>query len=408
MSTKWPEATIGEVCQLHTGGTPSRAKPEFFENGDIPWLVSGDVNRTEILECEGRITEAGLSSSNAKFLPLNSVVIALAGQGKTRGTVALLRIKATCNQSVVAISPNSQDQLLPEYLFWNLKGRYQEIRRMSGDDERDRRGLNMAQIRSIRIPLPPLDEQKRIVTKLDKVLADLDQVTENTKDSLNEIDALWSVSIDNSFSLINPSDSEFEIVKLGDVADFRPPKKQAKEVLDDKDEVTFMGMNALGELEIDESLMDQRSLSDVYSSYTYFRDGDILLAKITPCYENGKLSIAKNLKNGVGFGSSEFMVIRPGKDLVPEYIQYFLAQNSIRFQAINNMTGSVGHKRVPEDFIKSLEIARISRNEQNRIVAKLNGIKVDVEALKLKKKNTLSDASKLRSSILSAAFAGDF
>lgn len=310
------------------------------------------------------------------------------------------------NDSGLSVSTLNPDTLLQEYLDRFLLGSSKQIYALGRGTAQ--RNLDVDAFKKLTISIPSLDEQKRIVTKLDKVLADLDQVTENTKDSLNEIDALWSVSIDNSFSLINPSDSEFEIVKLGDVADFRPPKKQAKEVLDDKDEVTFMGMKALGELEIDESLMDQRSLSDVYSSYTYFRDGDILLAKITPCYENGKLSIAKNLKNGVGFGSSEFMVIRPGKDLVPEYIQYFLAQNSIRFQAINNMTGSVGHKRVPEDFIKSLEIARISRNEQNRIVAKLNGIKVDVEALKLKKKNTLSDASKLRSSILSAAFAGDF
>jgi len=86
-------------------GTPSRAKREYFEEGKIRWLVSGDVNMGEIYECNGRITELGMSNSSAKYLPVNSIVMALNGQGKTRGTVAMLHIKATCNQSLVSIYP---------------------------------------------------------------------------------------------------------------------------------------------------------------------------------------------------------------------------------------------------------------------------------------------------------------
>ncbi len=167
---------IGDVCQLMTGGTPSRTRPEYFENGTIKWLVSGDINQVEIFDCNGRITLEAMKSSNTKILPINSVMIALNGQGKTRGTVALLRTKATCNQSLVSISPKDEKELLPEFLFHNLRMRYQEIRRMTGDDGNDRRGLNMILIREIEIPLPSLEKQRQIVDKLDVVVSEIDKI----------------------------------------------------------------------------------------------------------------------------------------------------------------------------------------------------------------------------------------
>jgi type I restriction enzyme S subunit len=112
MPVGWKIQKIGDVCTLMTGGTPSRNKPEYFVNGQIKWLVSGDVHKKEIHDCEGRITEVGFNNSNTKYLPLNSVIIALNGQGKTRGTVALLRTKATCNQSLVSIYPKNDTELM--------------------------------------------------------------------------------------------------------------------------------------------------------------------------------------------------------------------------------------------------------------------------------------------------------
>jgi type I restriction enzyme, S subunit len=169
MKKGWQTKKVGDVCHVMTGGTPSKAQHDYF-GGEIKWLVSGDINQGEIFDCEGRITEAGMKHSNAKPLPINSVMIALNGQGKTRGTVALLRTQATCNQSLVSIYPKEPDKLLPEYIYANLHGRYQEIRRMTGDSGNDRRGLNMGLIKSIEVPIAPLAEQRRIVGILTKRL----------------------------------------------------------------------------------------------------------------------------------------------------------------------------------------------------------------------------------------------
>jgi len=161
----WDMVELGEISTLKTGGTPKSTKKEYYENGTIPWLVSGDIHTEEIFDCEGRITQEGLDSSNAKLLPKDSVMIALNGQGKTRGTVALLRFEATCNQSLVSILPSDEKTLLVEYLFVCLSGMYKAIRNLTGDNQRS--GLNMPIIRGIKIPLAPISIQKEIVQKIE-------------------------------------------------------------------------------------------------------------------------------------------------------------------------------------------------------------------------------------------------
>jgi type I restriction enzyme, S subunit len=191
---------IGDVCKLATGGTPSRTRPEYFINGTVKWLVSGDIHQREIYDCAGRITEEAMKKSNTKILPLNSVMIALNGQGKTRGTVALLRTEATCNQSLVSISPNDESELLAEFLFYNLKMRYQELRRMTGDDGDDRRGLNMTLIRNIEIPLMSIENQHEIVKKLDSAFMEIELLKSKFKKEKENVMALRQSLLSSAFT----------------------------------------------------------------------------------------------------------------------------------------------------------------------------------------------------------------
>ena len=141
---------------MKTGATPSTSRSDYY-GGQIRWLVSGDINKNEIYDCEGRITETGLNNSNCKILPKNSVLIALNGQGKTRATSAILKVEAACNQSLVAIIPKYEFLISPEFLYLNLKYRYYEIRDITG--QKQRRGLNMGLISDLSISVPPLHEQ---------------------------------------------------------------------------------------------------------------------------------------------------------------------------------------------------------------------------------------------------------
>lgn len=159
---------------------------------------------------------------------------------------------------------------------------------------------------------------------------------------------------------------------LADVCTLKPPKKQVKEALEQDAEVSFVPMDQLGICQKSIELNGTKPLSQVYSSYTYFAENDVLLAKITPCFENGKLGVASGLSNGVGFGSSEFHVLRCHEGLLPEFLFYFLSQPVIRSRGAKLMTGAVGHKRVPPEFVQSLQIPVPPLPEQKRIVAILD------------------------------------
>jgi type I restriction enzyme M protein len=166
LQSEWPTVSLGEICTFMTGGTPTSTVAEYYEGGTVPWLVSGDIHGFVIFDCAKRITPKAVENSNARVLPKDSVLIALNGQGKTRGTVALLRMEgATCNQSLVAITPANQSRAIPEFIFWTLRSMYSDIRALTGDTERS--GLNIPILKSIQIPLPPLSVQQEIVAEIE-------------------------------------------------------------------------------------------------------------------------------------------------------------------------------------------------------------------------------------------------
>ena len=164
----------------------------------------------------------------------------------------------------------------------------------------------------------------------------------------------------------------WEVKALGEVCQIKPPKSLARKSILDTDDVSFVPMSDLGELEQSFESRQTKLLGEVYGGYTYFAENDVLVAKITPCFENGKLGIARGLANGIGFGSSEFVAIRSSGAILPEYVFYFLYRNEFRETGAKIMTGAVGHKRVPEEYIRQLPIPLPPLDEQKRIVEVLD------------------------------------
>ncbi len=152
---------VGDFAECFAGATPSTKNPSYWENGNIPWMSSGEVHKGRVQDTDVKITQQGYDGCSTKMVPIHSVVIALAGQGKTRGTVAINNIELCTNQSLCAIVPNKEVNY--EYLYHNLRGRYRELRSMSGDVD-GRGGLNLKHIQSIRVIVPPLEEQMKFVT----------------------------------------------------------------------------------------------------------------------------------------------------------------------------------------------------------------------------------------------------
>lgn len=156
--------TLGEIAVCYTGATPKTGIAAYWENGTIPWMSSGEVNKGEVYSTEKKITQLAYDSCSTKLVPPNTVVIALAGQGKTRGTVAITRISLCTNQSLCSILPDKTVD--SEYLYHFLKSQYQHLRAISSGDG-TRGGLNLKMIKSYKIPVPPMEVQWEIVRILD-------------------------------------------------------------------------------------------------------------------------------------------------------------------------------------------------------------------------------------------------
>lgn len=176
----WRIKSLGDVATFTLGGTPSTDIPSFW-GGHILWMASGDVHLRRIHDVPGRITDIGLASSNATIVHPPAVAIGLAGQGKTRGTVALICCELSTNQSIASVQGNQED-LQTEFLFHNLERRYEELRSRSSGGGRG--GLSKGILEEFPISLPPLEEQifiTRILDTLDTTIRQTQAIIEKLK-----------------------------------------------------------------------------------------------------------------------------------------------------------------------------------------------------------------------------------
>jgi type I restriction enzyme, S subunit len=185
------------------------------------------------------------------------------------------------------------------------------------------------------------------------------------------------------------------------------PKKPATDALKPSDPVTFVPMPAV---DADAGVINaplSRAFADVRKGFTAFANEDVIVAKITPCFENGKAALCRGLTNGLGFGSTEFHVLRCTDAVIPEYIYHFVRQESFRRDGEANMTGSVGQKRVPADWLKAVEIPLGPLAEQRRIVAKVNAVLARVNAARQRLAKVPALLKRFRQSTLAAVLRGE-
>jgi type I restriction enzyme S subunit len=213
-------------------------------------------------------------------------------------------------------------------------------------------------------------------------------VNESTLDEAGDLPAGWAAA------------------SLPSICEINPRRTQADGLSPDA-EVTFVPMPAV-DADAGSILEPQvRRLAEVRKGYTTFRRGDVIFAKITPCMENGKAAVVRELRNDLGFGSTEFHVLRPTTGLLPEYLFFFIRQESFRRTAAAEMTGSVGQKRVPAQFLEEVVLPLPPFAEQKRIVAKVEELLADVNAARDRLASVPALLKRFRQSVLAAACSAD-
>ena len=246
-----------------------------------------------------------------------------------------------------------RDLLCPRYLFYFCrKYDFEKLNKTVTIPS-----LTKSDLLKININLPKLDIQEGIVKRLDI----LQKIIDSRKAEVESLDVLIKARFVEMFG--DPLDNNHAHSVFTECVEFNPKKRE----LNDLDiDVSFVPMECVG---VDGSftIKENGKARDYYKGYTYFKDGDVLLAKITPCFENGKVAIAEGCINSIGFGTTEFHVSRPKAGISNSYwIKYLLKNDSVHELATLNMSGSAGQKRVQTSFFEKLEIYLPPIDKQNQ------------------------------------------
>lgn len=377
----WEVRTIGSFTDVCAGGTPSTFVREFW-NGDIRWMNSGELNLKQVFEVENRITELGLNNSATRLIPVNCILIGLAGQGKTRGTVAINKVELCTNQSIAAIFPC--DKVDYNFLYFNLDSRYSELRGLSTGDG-GRGGLNLTIIKNLEIPLPPTKaEQTAIAT----ALSDMDALIAQTEKLIEKKKAIKQGVMQE---LLRPKEG-WVTKKIPEVCWFQEGPGVRKHQFTQNGVKLLNGTNIqFGKLELDNT--DKFiSVNEAFGWYSHFLvdNQDILIAcsgvSIDKFHE--KVTIAEKHHLPLCMNTSTMRFKVDTKQLDPNYFMQFLKSKNFKEQISGKATGSAqlnfgpSHVKMIEislpDIDKQIEIGTILDNFEKQIItceAKLHKLK---------------------------------
>lgn len=319
------------------------------QEGDTPFYKVSDMNsggnEIEMRYSNNYVSADMIQAQKWKIAPRGTIIFPKIGAAIATNKKRILTQESIFDNNVMGLI--CSDRILPKYLWYILNA----IDISTWASRSNPPSIARDSVLSQQIPLPPIDIQIGIVNELDGY----QRVISGAQDVLGNYRPTISCKAENH----RP---------LSEIALFKPSKEEVKD-LSGETEVSFVPMSCINTYEASFTATETRSLRDVLTGFTYFRDKDVLLAKITPCFENGKAGIAHNLKNGIGFGSTEFIVIRADTSVVdPEWIFYHINTHEFIDGGKPFMTGTAGQQRIDLNYVKQYKIPVPALEEQQKIL----------------------------------------
>ena len=310
-----------------------------------------------------------------------------------------------------------------KYLHYLLRSRpyVQELKRLSYGVRIGQWELRFKDFKDVVVPYPSVSEQTQIASFLDRKTAEIDELI-RAKERKIELLGEYRASLINQAVTkgldpnveMKPSGLEWiaevpknwEVLKIKHVSSSNPSKNNPRTRCLKDDPVVFLPMERVHtDGTIDQAL--KLPYSQLKTGYTYFEENDVLVAKVTPCFENGKIVLIRNLATPVGFGSTEFIVIRPNvKKVFPLFLYYLLYNYPLRSIGKHFMTSAVGLKRVPKEFVENFRISMPSYQEQVQIADFLDHKTKQIDELISNEEQTIKLLKEYRQSLISEAVTG--
>lgn len=343
---KWPTVPLEDLCELIGGGTPSKARDDYWI-GSLPWISARAFVEDKIVDTKDRINEKAVKESATNVLPAGMVVLVTR---VSLGKIAILERPTAINQDITGFEIKDVNKLERDFLFWYLKSQAKNF--AEAGHGATVKGITRTYVAKYSIPLPPLPIQRQIVSILDAASELKKKRAEADKKMAEFAPALFH----QMFGDPGGNEKGWEVRKLGEVAEINPSKKIISSIEKDQP-VSFVPMAAVNVRSAAFLPRSTKRLKEVLKGYTYFRNDDVLLAKITPCFENGKSGIAQHLVNELGFGSTEFIVFRPQeKTTTSDWIYQIISSKTFIDEGSKHMTGTGGQQRVSLEWIKNLHV----------------------------------------------------
>ena len=344
-------ARLGDICDILNGFA---FKSEQYVANGIRIIRIANVQKGFIEDTNPVFYP--LDSENAVKYSLNCGDLLMSLTGNV-GRVAILSsefLPAALNQRVAClrIKNGKEKEHDKTFLFHLLNSDYFEQKCIAASKGVAQKNMSTEWLKKYEVPSFPIEKQQHIATILDKI-SDLIALR---KRQLGKLDKLVKSRFIELFGFPGSDIHGWGLMSLENVCKINPPKNQEQRLRSGMT-VSFVPMPAVTEKgEIDTSTV--KPYDEVKTGFTYFAENDVLFAKITPCMENGKGAVARGLHNGIGFGSTEFHVLRPipGKTN-PYWIYTLTVFPQFRLDAANNMTGSAGQRRVPASFLEQYRVS---------------------------------------------------
>ncbi|MFZ5532947.1 MAG: N-6 DNA methylase [Pseudomonadota bacterium] len=356
-----PHIKLSEIADIAAGNSAPQGN-EYFSDGGHPFIRTSDVGAVHLSPSfsgsADKVTQKAIDEFGLRLFPAGTILFPKSGASTFLNHRVVLAAPAYVSSHLACIVCD-ETKAHPHYVYQLLC--HIDARQITPDQAYP--SLRLAEIGNIEIPLPPLEVQQEIVAEIEsyqKVIDGARAVLDHYRPHI-------------------PIHPDWPLVTLGQVAEINPKKSEVGGLPNDT-VVSFVPMAVLGEHSMTFEPKESKPLSEIGSGYSYFCDNDILIAKVTPCFENGKAGIARNLSSGIGFGSSEFFVIRCSEKVLPEWIYFAVANATFRAAATEKMTGTGGLQRVPRAVLEEHTIPVPPLETQRAIVAEIEAEQALVNA----------------------------
>ena len=388
---------------------------DYIDKEGIPIIRIGDIKKEIEWDKVKRVPSEYKEKLDNDFLVKNEDIL-LALTGATIGKSSIFNYEKTAllNQRVGVIRSNkSNSKFVYYYLNSNTFNKFINFTSYGGAQE----NIGKEDINNLWIILPPLKEQKNIKNFLNKETSRIDKLIEKKEKLIELLEEKRKAVIthyvtkgldpdapmkDSGIEWLGEIPEHWDVMRLKYNIKLNPSKKEAN--INNDDRVTFLPMENIHE---DGTINNEGKLfKEIDNRFTYFRENDVLLAKITPCFENGKSTLAKDLYNSVGFGTTEIHVLRARENIYNKFLYYIIRSHPFLKIGEAQMTGSAGQKRISKSFINNYSQGIPPIEEQKEIVKYLEEILYRIKKLRSKIEKQISNLKEYRQALITNAVTG--